>query len=43
MQNLQAHLNSAITIALAVNKQFPWHKVPYYVAAQMLGAFMAVC
>jgi len=33
-----AHLNPAVTIALATIGSFPWHQVPGYIAAQMLGA-----
>ncbi|NUO82071.1 aquaporin family protein [candidate division KSB1 bacterium] len=32
-----AHLNPAVTIALAVAEQFAWAKVPAYMLAQMLG------
>src|SRR5688500_48246 len=35
-----AHLNPAVTIALATIGSFPWADVPGYVAAQMSGAFM---
>lgn len=35
-----AHLNPAVTLALAVTKRFPWSKVGYYVLAQMIGAFL---
>jgi glycerol uptake facilitator len=34
-----AHLNPAVTIALATIGSFPWHDVPGYVGAQMVGAF----
>ncbi len=34
-----AHLNPAITIALATIGSFPWENVPGYVGAQMIGAF----
>lgn len=40
-----AHLNPAITIALAIAQKFSWEKVPFYISAQvvgaMLGAFLA--
>jgi glycerol uptake facilitator protein len=35
-----AHLNPAVTIALATIGSFPWHDVPGYIAAQMLGAIV---
>ncbi|MCB0520476.1 MAG: aquaporin family protein [Lewinellaceae bacterium] len=34
-----AHLNPAVTLALAAEGSFEWAKVPGYIVAQMLGAF----
>ncbi len=34
-----AHLNPAVTVALAAIGSFPWADVPKYIAAQVVGAF----
>ena len=36
-----AHLNPAVTVALAVHRSLPWSKVLPYVLAQTAGAFAA--
>lgn len=36
-----AHLNPAVSVALAVRRGFPWAKVPVFAAAQTAGAFAA--
>ncbi|XVV16814.1 MIP/aquaporin family protein [Actinoplanes sp. CA-131856] len=36
-----AHLNPAVTVALAVSGRFPWRHVPLYAAAQLAGAVLA--
>ncbi|KAF2770443.1 aquaporin-like protein [Teratosphaeria nubilosa] len=35
------HFNPAITLCFATWQGFPWRKVPYYIFAQVFGAFMA--
>lgn len=36
-----AHLNPAVSLAMAVRGGFPWRKLPAFVAAQFAGAFIA--
>lgn len=35
-----AHLNPAVTLALAINGSFPWADVPAYMLAQVIGAII---
>ncbi len=36
-----AHLNPAVSLAFALRGDFPWRRVPAYIAAQLLGALLA--
>lgn len=36
-----AHINPAVTVAFATWGDFPWRRVPGYIASQLLGAFLA--
>ena len=36
-----AHLNPAVSVAFAARGDFPWKRVPAYIAAQFLGAILA--
>jgi len=36
-----AHLNPAVSIAFALRRDFPWRRVPGYIAVQLIGATLA--
>ena len=36
-----AHLNPAVSLAMATSGRMTWRKVPNYLLAQFLGAFLA--
>jgi aquaporin Z len=38
-----AHLNPAVTLAFAARRNFPWDRVPGYIAAQTGGGIAAAC
>jgi aquaporin Z len=37
-----AHLNPAVSVAFALRGNFPWRRVPAYIAAQFVGSVLAV-
>jgi aquaporin Z len=37
-----AHLNPAVSVAFALRGNFPWRRLPAYIAAQFVGAVLAV-
>lgn len=37
-----AHLNPAVTLTFAVFGRFAWKEAPFYIAAQLLGAVLAI-
>ncbi|EEB17665.1 Aquaporin-9, putative [Pediculus humanus corporis] len=37
------HLNPAVSVAAAIVKKFKWRKIPHYILAQYLGAFLGAC
>jgi aquaporin Z len=37
-----AHLNPAVSVAFALRGNFPWRRVPAYIAAQCVGSVLAV-
>jgi aquaporin Z len=36
-----AHINPAVTLAFACRRHFPWHRVPLYLLAQLIGGVLA--
>ncbi|MGO9489668.1 MAG: MIP/aquaporin family protein [Solirubrobacteraceae bacterium] len=36
-----AHLNPAVSVAFALRRDFPWRRVPGYIAVQLAGAILA--
>lgn len=41
-ENSGAHFNPAVTFGFAIANKFPWQKVPKYIIAQAVGAFIAI-
>jgi glycerol uptake facilitator-like aquaporin len=35
-----AHFNPVVSLSLAVRKRTPWREVPFYIAAQLIGAIL---
>jgi hypothetical protein len=38
-----AHLNPAVTPAFTLRRDFPWHRLPGYIVAQLVGGIGAAC
>jgi aquaporin Z len=36
-----AHLNPVVSVAFALRREFPWYRVPRYIAAQLAGGLLA--
>jgi aquaporin Z len=36
-----AHLNPVVSVAFALRREFPWYRVPRYIAAQVAGGLLA--
>jgi aquaporin Z len=36
-----AHLNPVVSLAFALRKEFPWRRIPAYLAAQLVGSVLA--
>ena len=39
---ISAHFNPLVTISLALRREFSWQRVPFYIAAQIVGAIAGV-
>ena len=40
-QSSGAHFNPGVTLAFAMRRDFPWHRVPFYWIAQIVGSILA--
>lgn len=36
-----AHLNPVVTVAFTLRREFPWHRIPLYILAQVAGGILA--